>query len=124
LKSANLVRHQTVTLALLFFAGIVNLLDRSSLSIANANIRTEMHLDATQIGWLLTAFSLAYGFTQLPLIISLDKLGTRSVLGGGLALWSLAQLLTGFVKTLPIFIVLRVMLGAGWSARRLLCQLR
>ena len=47
---------------------MVNFLDRSSLSIANTTIRAEMHLNATQMGWLLTAFSLAYGFGQLPLI--------------------------------------------------------
>ncbi len=72
-----------------------------------------MHLSATEIGWLLSAFSLAYGFAQLPLIGLLDRVGTRSVLGAGLALWSTAQMLTGFVRTLPSFLVLRVLLGAG-----------
>lgn len=106
-------RHQTVTLALLFAAGLVNFLDRSSLSIANTTIRAQMDLSATQMGWLLSAFSLAYGFAQLPLIGLLDRSGTRIVLGGGLTLWSIAQLLTGFVRGLPSFLVLRVLLGAG-----------
>ena len=106
-------RHQTVTLALLFAAGLVNFLDRSSLSIANTTIRAEMHLSATQMGWLLSAFSLAYGFAQLPLIGLLDRAGTRIVLGGGLTLWSFAQLLTGFVRGVPSFFALRVLLGAG-----------
>ena len=105
--------HQAVTLALLFLAGIVNFLDRSSLSIANTTIRAEMHLSATQMGWLLTAFSLAYGIAQLPLIGMLDRFGTRSSLGAGLTLWSAAQLLTGFVRGLPSFVMLRVVLGIG-----------
>jgi sugar phosphate permease len=105
--------HQGITLLLLFLAGVVNFLDRSSLSVANTTIRAEMHLNATQVGWLLSAFSLAYGFAQLPLIGLLDRAGTRSVLGAGLALWSAAQLLTGFVRGLPSFILLRVLLGAG-----------
>jgi MFS family permease len=106
-------RHQTITLSLLFLAGVVNFLDRSSLSIANSTVRAEMHLSATEMGWLLSAFSLAYGLAQLPLIGLLDRAGTRSVLGGGLILWSVAQMLTGLVRGLPTFLLLRVFLGVG-----------
>jgi MFS transporter, ACS family, L-galactonate transporter len=112
-QSGSLRRHQTVTLSLLFLAGVVNFLDRSSLSVANSTVRAEMHLSGTQMGWLLSAFSLAYGLAQLPLIGLLDRAGTRSVLGGGLVIWSAAQMLTGLVRSFPIFIVLRVLLGAG-----------
>ena len=105
--------HQATTLSLLFLAGIVNFLDRSSLSIANTTVRSEMHLSATQMGWLLSAFSFAYGFAQLPLIGLLDRAGTRYVLGVGLTLWSAAQMLTGFVRSLGVFLVLRVLLGIG-----------
>ena len=106
-------RHQAVTLSLLFLAGIVNFLDRTSLSIANTTVAAEMHLSATQMGWLLSAFSLAYGIAQLPLIGLLDRAGTRRVLGGGLILWSAAQMLTGLVRAFPPFIALRILLGAG-----------
>lgn len=105
--------HQAVTLFLLFLAGIVNFLDRTSLSIANTTVRAEMHLNATQMGLLLSAFSLAYGIAQLPLIGLLDRVGTRYVLGAGLTLWSAAQMLTGFVHVLPTFLFLRVLLGVG-----------
>ena len=50
--------HQSITLSLLFLAGLINFFDRSSLSIANNTIRGEMHLTATEMGWLLSAFSL------------------------------------------------------------------
>jgi MFS transporter, ACS family, L-galactonate transporter len=109
----SLRRHQTITLSLLFLAGVVNFLDRSSLAIANTTVRAEMHLSATQMGWLLSAFSLAYGVAQLPLIGLLDRAGTRMVLGGGLILWSTAQMLTGLVRAFPTFLLLRVLLGAG-----------
>ena len=109
----SLRRHQAITLSLLFLAGVVNFLDRTSLSIANTTVRAEMHLSATQMGWLLSAFSLAYGVAQLPLIGLLERAGTRAVLGGGLILWSAAQMLTGLVRTFPAFIFLRVLLGAG-----------
>ena len=105
--------RQTITLSLLFLAGVVNFFDRVSLSVANNAIRSEMHLSATQMGWLLSAFSLAYGFSQLPLISLLQRVSTRWVLGLGLGLWSTAQLLTGFVRGLPSFLLLRVLLGIG-----------
>ena len=107
--------QQATTLSLLFSAGVVNFFDRSSLAIANNTIRSEMHLSATDIGWLLSVFSFAYGLSQLPLITLLPRLGARRVLGGGLVLWSSAQLLTGFVRGFPPFLALRAMLGAGES---------
>lgn len=106
-------RQQAVTLSLLFCAGVVNFFDRASLSVANNTIRSELHLNATAMGWLLSAFSLAYGFAQLPLIALIPRAGTRWVLGGGLLLWSAAQALTGLVRTLPQFLSLRVLLGVG-----------
>ena len=102
-----------MTLSLLFLAGIINFFDRASLSVANTAVRTELHLNNTEMGWLLSAFSLAYGLTQLPLIGWLDRLGTRTMLGTGLAVWSGAQLLTALVRTFPVFIAFRVLLGAG-----------
>lgn len=108
-------RRQTLTLALLFCAGVVNFFDRTSLSVANNTIRAQLDLSATQMGWLLSAFSLAYGFAQLPLIGLIPRFGSRLVLGGGLLLWSAAQAFTGLVRSLPQFLTMRVLLGVGES---------
>lgn len=81
-------RVQKITLTLLFIAGIVNFLDRSSLSVAGEAIRADLGLSATEFGVLLSAFSLSYGFAQLPSGILLDRLGPRIVLGAGLIFWS------------------------------------
>ncbi len=114
IKSERSLRaHQVITLGLLFAAGVVNFFDRSSLSIANTTVRAELHLSGTEMGWLLSAFSFAYGLSQLPLIGLLDRLGTRTVLGAGLAVWSGAQLLTGLVRSFPMFIAFRILLGVG-----------
>ena len=108
-------RRQAITLGLLFAAGVVNFFDRVSLSVANTTVRAELHLSATQMGWLLSAFSLAYGFSQLPLIGLIQRVRTRWILGGGLGLWSAAQLATATVRGLTWFVPLRVLLGAGES---------
>lgn len=48
-KPQRIRRIQTVTLVLLFMAGIVNFLDRSSLSVAGEAIRGELGLSATVV---------------------------------------------------------------------------
>lgn len=100
-------------LSLLVLGGIVNFLDRSALSIANTTIRSELGFSATQIGFLLSAFSLAYGFAQIPAGWLLDRIGARVVLSAGMLLWSLAQMATGAVSGFASLILTRIGLGAG-----------
>lgn len=112
-RSERLKRIQWVALAFLILAGIVNYVDRSALSIANHSISQELDLSASQMGVLLSAFSLAYAFSQLPIGALLDKFGARAMLGAGMLVWSIAQLAGGFVGTLQHFLLARVALGIG-----------
>lgn len=112
-KSPKLKKIQWVALSFLMLAGIVNYLDRSTLSIANHSISQEMGLNASQMGLLLSAFSIAYAFSQLPIGALLDKFGARAMLGLGMLVWSVAQLTGGLVQTLQQFLIARVFLGLG-----------
>ena len=100
-------------MALLFSAGVINFLDRGSLSIANGPIRAELHLSGTQIGALLSLFSFTYGLAQLPIGALLDRFGARLLLGLGLLAWSAAQAATALVGSYRQFLPLRVLLGLG-----------
>jgi sugar phosphate permease len=113
-------RHQgrlrtlrTVALALLVTSGVINYLDRSTLSIANKRIREDLGLSRTQIGVLQSAFTSSYGLAQLPMGAMVDKAGPRLLLAAGMALWSLAQACGGLVSGLRPFIGSRVVLGLG-----------
>jgi len=110
-KSQRLKRTQTIAIAFLTIAGIVNYLDRSTLSIANHSVAEELHLNASQMGLLLSAFSLAYAFAQLPVGAMLDRFGSRVMLGLGMLVWSLAQVTGGFIQTLNHFLAACVVLG-------------
>jgi sugar phosphate permease len=112
-KSERLKKTQIAALTLLVISGLVNYLDRSTLSIANRSITDEMGLSASQMGLLLSAFSLPYAFAQLPMGVLLDRLGARVMLGVGMLIWSVAQLSGGFVRTLNQFFVARLLLGIG-----------
>ncbi len=106
-------RMRFFSVAFLFVAGTVNYIDRSSFSIANTSIRADLHLSGTQIGALLSVFSLAYGITQLPVGLMLDKIGPRLILAVGMFLWSLAQMATGLVSSFAGFLSTRISLGIG-----------
>lgn len=114
-KSARLRRIQWIAVTFLTVAGFVNYIDRSALSIANSSIRGEMSLTPTEMGLLLSAFSLAYAFSQLPVGALIDRLGNRLVLGAGICFWSVAQLMCGLVNTFSQFMLARTVLGIGES---------
>ncbi len=106
-------RAQRSALTMLVVAGTLNYLDRSTLSIANPLIRQELGLSIADMGLLLSAFLWAYAFAQLPGGALVDRIGPHRLLGGGLAVWSLAQAAAGLVGGFWQFSAARVLLGLG-----------
>jgi MFS family permease len=108
-----IAHRQIRAVVLLLFIGVINVLDRSALSVANPLIRREMGLSIAEMGLLLSAFAWAYAFCQLPGGALVDRIGPRSLLGWALIVWSLAQAAVGFVGNMTQFVVARVFLGIG-----------
>jgi len=106
-------KYQTLAVIFLFLIGVVNYLDRSALSIANTSIQKDLLISPSQMGVLLSAFSIAYAFSQLPMGILIDRLGSKLALGGSLIAWSIAQSLCGMVSSFSGFMGLRIVLGMG-----------
>lgn len=106
-------RRQTIALVLLVVTGVINYLDRATLSVANEFIRADLGLSLGQMGLLLSAFSWSYALCQLPVGALVDKIGPRWLLGAGLVVWSLAQAAGGLVSTFGWFVLARVVLGIG-----------
>ena len=107
--------RQWITVGLLIAAGVVNYVDRSTLAIANHTIADEMHLSATEMGALLSAFAWSYALCQLPVGAVTDRVGPHIMLSAGMTLWSVAQILSGFVTGFGQFIGARIGLGIGES---------
>jgi MFS family permease len=108
-------RHRNTGVTLLVIAGCVNYLDRSAVAVGNPEIRASLHLSFAQMGALLAAFAWAYGIAQIPAGAAVDRWRPRRALGAGLVLWSVAQVMAGFVGGLGQFIAARVALGLGES---------
>ena len=107
--------RQRMLVVLLVLAGCVNYVDRSTLAIANHDIAAELHLSPGEMGALLSAFAWVYALFQMPVGILTDRLGPRLMLGAGMVLWSLAQLVSGTVATFGQFVAARAALGFGES---------
>ena len=105
--------YKTLTIFFLFMIGVVNYLDRSALSIANTTIQKDLAISPMQMGVMLSAFSIAYAFSQLPLGALIDKLGSKLALGGSLVVWSVAQAAFGLFSSYGHLVGLRVLLGIG-----------
>jgi sugar phosphate permease len=106
---------QRMALALLVLSGVVNYIDRATLAVGNPLIRHDLGLSVAQMGFLLSAFLVAYAFAQLPVGALVDRVGPRWLLTLGLSLWSVAQGMGGMVTSFSQFIGVRVLLGIGES---------
>ncbi len=105
-----------VPLVLLASASLfINYIDRGNLATAATLIQNELHLSATQLGILLSAFFYTYVPAQPGVGWLGERFGAYRILAAGVAIWSLSTLLTGFASSFAALLLLRLMLGVGES---------
>jgi MFS transporter, ACS family, glucarate transporter len=100
------VRYAIV--AMLFIASAFSYGDRVALSIAGISFSHDLHLTPIKLGYLLSGFSWAYAFAQLPSGWLLDRFGTKRVYGLAILLWSVLAALVGFAGYLAASIAFTV----------------
>lgn len=105
--------HRWAIVWLLFFASLINYLDRATLSVALPLISKDLALSAARKGLLLSAFFWSYALMQVPIGWCADRFDLRWLYAGMFALWSAACGLTGLAGTLAILFALRVVMGVG-----------
>jgi len=74
-------------------------------------IRDEFSLDYTQIGWMMLAVNLAYGFSHLPAGWLSDRLGPRLMIFIGISGVALFAILTGLAPNYLALVMLMIMVG-------------
>ena len=97
-------------------AVFINYIDRGNLATAAPLIQDELHLSASQLGILLSAFYYTYVLAMVPVGWLAERYGAKLVLGAGVAIWSVATVLTAFSSSFASLLILRLMLGLGESA--------
>ena len=79
-------RYRVVALAT--GLAMVTYLDRTAIGTLAPQIRRDLGLSAVEMGWVFTAFQLAYGLFEIPTGRWADRVGTRSVLARIVIWWS------------------------------------
>jgi FSR family fosmidomycin resistance protein-like MFS transporter len=74
-------------------------------------IRDEFSLDYNQVGWIMSAYNIAYGVSHLPSGWLSDRLGPRLMILMGISGAALFAILAGLAPGYTLMIVFMVMLG-------------
>jgi MFS family permease len=91
----------------------LNYMDRWVAASASPLIQKEFHLNDAQIGSLGSAFLIVYATAAVPFGYWADRGVRRTVVGVGVAIWSVATLFTGFAHSFLQLVVSRGVLGIG-----------
>src|ERR1700682_1518670 len=68
------------------------IMGRLNLGVVGKYVQDEFALDARTLGWIFSAFAIAYGSFQIPGGWAGDRFGARKVLTVSLLFWSLATI--------------------------------
>lgn len=109
------IPRRYIIVALYFIATMLCYVDRVSISVAIIPLARRFDYAAGAQGLILSAFFWGYLCTQLVGGWMSDRFGGRRVLGAGVAIWSLATLLTPQAAAISfaVLFAIRVVLGLG-----------
>ena len=96
-------------------AVFINYIDRGNLATAAPLMQDELHLSASQLGMLLSAFYYGYVVCMPAMGWLAERYGAKRVLAAGVTIWSLATMTTGLAGGFASLLALRVLLGIGES---------
>lgn len=101
-------------LGVLTLVYLVNFVDRQILSILANDIKADLGLTDSQLGFLYgTAFAIFYALFGIPLGRLADRWSRKRLLAIGLTLWSSMTVLSGFARNGVMLSVARIGVGIG-----------
>lgn len=105
---------------MIFFASVLNYIDRQTLSILAPTIQKDLQLTNEDYATVLNWFLVAYTTASLLSGKIVDRLGVRVSLALFVGWWSIANILTGFARSAGSLGAFRGLLGLGeagnWTA--------
>ena len=110
-ETTSTARYRVVALATAL--AMVTYLDRTAIGTLAPGIRRDLGLTAVEMGWIFTAFQLAYGLFEIPTGRWADRVGTRSVLARIVLWWSVMTMATAAAVSYVTMLAVRFLFGAG-----------
>ena len=92
---------------------IIQYIDRVCISQAAPLISRDLSLNKWQMGWVFSAFTLAYALFEIPAGYLGDRIGPRKVLLRIVLWWSFFTVATGWMWNWASLLVTRFLFGAG-----------
>src|SRR5712672_1496953 len=89
----------------------VTYLDRVSIGVLAPSIMRDLHITQLQMGFVFSAFTLAYALFEIPTARWADRIGSRGVLTRIVLLWSGFTMLTGAATHYVVLLVVRFLFG-------------
>src|SRR5260221_233148 len=102
-----------VALALIVAAQFMVVLDLSIVNVALATIKTDLGFSETGLQWVITAYAILFGGFLLLGGRLADILGRRRIFVSGIALFTVASILSGLAWSATSLIVFRGLQGLG-----------
>lgn len=90
-------------------------LDRAAMTVAAPTIQKELGLSIVEMSMILTVYFWAYAIGQMPAGRMAERIGSRKVLFGTSAMWSLMMIVTPFGATFAWLFGCRLVLGGAQS---------
>src|SRR6185295_13787749 len=111
MSNATRARHKLLRFT--FALSIITYVDRVCISTAAGSISGELHLTKAQMGWVFSAFTIAYAIFEIPSGRLGDTIGPRKVLTRIVLWWSAFTMATGLVWSYVSILTARFLFGAG-----------
>jgi ACS family hexuronate transporter-like MFS transporter len=102
-----------VIIGMVFFATLINYIDRLTLSVLGPKIVEDLQLSNTEFGTIATWFLLAYTISQSLSGKLYDKIGIKKGFTVSIVVWSLAAMAHAFSTGLKSLSFFRFILGLG-----------
>jgi EmrB/QacA subfamily drug resistance transporter len=101
------------TLVAVSFGLFMIMLDNTIVNVALPTIQRSLHLQISELEWVVTGYALTFGALMLTGGKLADLLGRRAVFIGGLAVFTLSSLACGLAGSASVLIAARVVQGVG-----------
>src|SRR2546423_4680025 len=108
-------RYRWIAISVFAIASVLNYLDRLILATVAPLLYSEFHMNNTDYGLLLSAFSIAYTVSSPFVGYFLDRAGLNRGIATIVSFWSAATAATGFASGFPALLGARIALGIGQS---------
>lgn len=112
-KKNSVSKKAWMIIFLLFLLTVISNADKAIIGFASVSIIEELGLNAEQWGVVGSVFFLLYSISAVLGGSLADKIGTKKVIIGMVAIWSIVQFSTIFVSSFAYLLVTRIILGAG-----------